>query len=404
MEKKGLTFNFSSHAIRLDLISKVSGIDMAEKYFGTLPIQAKNQKTYGSLLNSFCQEKMEDKAIALFEKLKELNFASTLAYNNIMTLYKILDQPKKALMYFEEMKGANVASDTFTLGILITCYTSLNDIESVERVIEEMKVAEIPMTEVIYSNLASCYICAGIYEKAELALKKAEEIMNHRDRTSYNRIISLYARAGNLAETIRVWKLLKASFPRTNNLSYHNFLHALGILGDVDGVKQCFEEWESVCINYDVKVLNVVIDAYLRKGMVEEAESLREKGIEKGLGLDFRTLDLFTDYYLERNDVGLALKCLDIIDTSEKQCEWKPSKEKVSIFLKYFEEAKDVDGAEKFCQILKKINCLDAEAYESLIRVYVAAERKEPSLPQRIKEDGIKVSAEAGKLLEMVTD
>lgn len=401
MENKRLEITFSSHALRLDLITKVRGVDMAERYFSSLPEPAKNQKTYGSLLNSYCQEKMEDEAIALFDKLKELNFSSTLAYNNIMTLYLKLGQLEKVLAYFEEMKAADISPDTITLGLLITCYGSRNDIASVERVMEEMK-AQVHLTWNTYCNLASCYNSAGLYKKTETALKKAEEVMNRRDRTPYNSLISLYAGAGNLADTVRLWKLLKASFPRTNNLSYHNMFHALIRLDNMDGLKQCFKEWDSVCVNYDVKLLNSVIDAYLRKDMIEEAESLRERGIEKGVGLDYRTLELFTDYYLGRNEMGSALECLEVINCSEKQCEWKPNKEKVNAFLKYFEEVKDVDGAEKFCQILKKLNCLDAEACESLIRAYVAADRKEPSLHQRIKEDGIEISSETKELLERV--
>jgi len=212
----------------------------------------------------------------------------------------------------------------------------------------------------------------------------------------------LYAGAGNLAETIRVWKLLKTSFPRVNNLSYHNILNALKTIGNMDGLKQCFEEWESVCVSYDIKLPNLMINSYLRKDMVKEAESLREKCIEKGVGLDYRTLELFTDYYLERKDRVSALKCLEVINSSEKQCEWKPNKEKVNAFLEFFEEVTDVVGAEKFCQTLKKLNCLDTEAYESLIRTYLSADRKEPSLRQRIKEDGIEISSETEKLLERV--
>lgn len=90
------------------------------------------------------------------------------------------------------------------------------------------------------------------------------------------------------------------------------------------------------------------------------------------------------------------------MDSSGKQCKWKPNKDKVSAFLNYLEEAKDVDGAEKFCQILKKLNCLDAKAHGSLIQTYLAVEQKKPSLSQRIKDDGVEISSKAEMLLERV--
>ncbi|ONK67604.1 uncharacterized protein A4U43_C05F1810 [Asparagus officinalis] len=99
MEKNGMTISTTNHAVRLDLISKVKGIEAAEDYFFNLPKSTKNQKTFSALLSSYCQEKMADKALALYEEMKELNFAtSTLVSTNLMTLYMKLGQPEKTLL------------------------------------------------------------------------------------------------------------------------------------------------------------------------------------------------------------------------------------------------------------------------------------------------------------------
>lgn len=54
-------------------------------------------------------------------------------------------------------------------------------------------------------------------------------------------------------------------------MSYLVRLQSLAKLDDMDGIKNCFEEWESGCSTYDIRLLNVVINAYVRRGMIKEA-------------------------------------------------------------------------------------------------------------------------------------
>ena len=89
---KKINYNDGDFALRLDLISKTKGVVAAENYFNDLPLQAKNKFTYGALLNCYCKENMEDKALALFEMINESNCVTKLAFNNLMTLYMKLGQ------------------------------------------------------------------------------------------------------------------------------------------------------------------------------------------------------------------------------------------------------------------------------------------------------------------------
>ena len=99
---KGMNMSFTNHAIRIDLISKVKGVEAAEDYFSKLPEPAKLERTYGALFNCYCSEKMLGKALALYEKMKELGFASNnLLHNNLMGLYMKLEQPEKVPILLE---------------------------------------------------------------------------------------------------------------------------------------------------------------------------------------------------------------------------------------------------------------------------------------------------------------
>ncbi|OVA02518.1 Pentatricopeptide repeat [Macleaya cordata] len=404
MEKRGINLSYSDFAVKLDLLAKTQGIDSAEKYFNSLSSRAKNRMTYGALLNCYSKEKMAGKAMVLFLKMDELNYVdSALAYNNIMTLYMRLNEPEKVPPLVQEMKERNISLDTFTYNVLMNSYACLKDIDGVERVMEEVETKDSDKCDwTIYSNLAAIYIDAHLFDKAELALKQLEEKILPRDRRAYHFLISLYARTKNLSEVHRVWSSLKLAFPKTNNLSYLVVLQALGKLDDLDGIKECFEEWLSGYTSYDIRLTNALVGVYLKWDMIKEAKLLIEDAVKRGYGPNYRTHEIFMDYFLKTCQTDLALKCMETAVSKVKENEWKPSQERIRAFLEYFEEEKDVNGAEAFCQMLKKVNCLDAEAYKLLLCTYVAAGRTEPEIRRRMKADGIEISSEVEDLLARV--
>ncbi|XP_074559071.1 large ribosomal subunit protein mL101 (rPPR4)-like [Curcuma longa] len=405
---KGMNMSYTNHAIRLDLINKVRGIEAAEEYFSNLPEPAKNERTYGSLLNCYCSDKNRnaDKAISLYNEMKERNIPSSiLAHISLMSLYMKLCQYEKVLSQYQEMKSNNMVPDNVIYCILMNCYASLNDIESVERVIKEAEEDDkVILHWSVYSTLAAIYCSAGLPTKAENALKKVETLIDARDHKPYDYLISLYAKINNVEEVKRIWKSFKTIFPKPSNLSYLNMLRALDKLDDISGQQDLYEEWQSVCTLFDVRLANSLIGSYLRKDMIQQAESLWEKSSKRGAIPDFKTCFMFLDHFLQKNDMNSALVWLETAASSSsgKQDRWKLSQDQVDTFLKAFEDAKDVEGAEKFCECLRRLGHLDLNAYEKLLQTYLAANLKNPKLRQRIKDDKIKLDSQTNNLLEMV--
>ncbi|KAG6494632.1 pentatricopeptide repeat-containing protein At4g01990, mitochondrial-like [Zingiber officinale] len=394
------------HAMRLGLIAKVRGIEAAEKYFSDLPEPAKNRHSYGALLGSYCSEKNKnvDKAISLYNEMKNQNIASnTEVHFNLMSLYMRLGQHEKVLTQYQEMKSDNIVPDTITCCILMNCYASLNDIESVERVIKEAEEdKQIKLRWSAYSTLASIYCSAGLITKAESALKKSEKLIDGRDRQPYHFLINLYSRIHNFEEVKRIWNSYKTVFQKPTNISYLTMLRSLDRLDDINGQQDLYEEWESVCMSFDVRLTNVMIGSYLRKNMIQQAQRVWEKASERGAVPDFKTCDMFLDYYLKNNDIDSALMWLETRISRMKRNEWKLSQDQVNTFLKAFEDAKDVKGQERFCQCLRRLGHLDLNACEKLLLTYLAADATDPTLRQRIKDDKIQLNSQTNKLLDMV--
>ncbi|KAL8138962.1 hypothetical protein V2J09_004963 [Rumex salicifolius] len=411
MDTDKIKYDYShrDHALRLDLICKTKGITEAEQFFESLSSDDKNLYTYGALLNCYCTEKLRKKAAELFKIMEELNYVTGLTFNNLITLALTTGEPEKVPKLIEEMKSRNFPMNSYCYNLLIQSYEQQNDMEAVERTVEEIEKEEVSCQWSIYSNLAAIYVRNGDSEKAEMTLKKLEESSKNSESlnnpTPYHYLISLYARIGNLAEVNRIWESHKSNFRVISNVSYMVMLQALLKLGQHDELVKNFKDWESAHKHYDCRMASIVMASYLRQNEIEEAELTFNVAVEKsGTGF-FKGREMLVSYLLDKRDTSRALEHLEeAADASKVTDIWKPSPEKILDFFKYFEEEKDVDGAEKLFKLMKNLKCLNSNSYLCLLRVYVAAEVTAPDMRQRMKEDGveIEITSEHEILLEKV--
>ena len=167
MEARGAYLLPGDHALRLDLVCKVNGLEAAEEYFLSLPDMHKSVKTYSSLLNCYAEHKPE-KGLELYEKMRTMNIVpNTLVYKNLMSLYLKAGQPEKVLSTFEEMRESGISANNFTYFTLIESYIRMNDLEAAEKVLEELeKVA--PVHWSLYTLMANNYIKLELLARQKL--------------------------------------------------------------------------------------------------------------------------------------------------------------------------------------------------------------------------------------------
>ncbi|KAI9121619.1 hypothetical protein K1719_008652 [Acacia pycnantha] len=393
MKHSGITFSTTDFTLYLDLLSLTRGTDDAEIYFRDLPPRAKNKFTHAALLNCYCRDLKEDKALAFFENMNELDYVtSDLPFNSLMSLYMRLGKPEKVPPLIDNMKQRKIPITIFAYHIWMNSCASLNDIEGAESVLEEMKREdEDKINWTIYSNLAAIYVKVKHFEKAESALKMLEKIARPEEREVYHFLLSLYAGTGNQGEVYRVWNYLK-SVPPVTNKSHLRMLQSLRRLNDIEGLTKCFEEWKSSCITYDMRLVGTVIRAYLSQGLCEEALCVLEEAIKRrqGKGPFWRAHEMFTFFYLEKRKEDLALHHLEAaLSEAKAYNRWNHSKV-ISAFLKYYEEEK-IDGVEKLRQIFKNCNldkiCLTIEASTNTIEEKEVLRNKLLSPHQLLKEE-----------------
>ncbi|XP_010553613.1 PREDICTED: pentatricopeptide repeat-containing protein At1g60770 [Tarenaya hassleriana] len=409
MEDRCMNKTVSDQAIHLDLVAKARGIAAAENYFVDLPETSKTHLTYGSLLNCYCKELMTDKAEGLLDKMKELNFTLTsMSYNSLMTLYTKTGQSEKVPAIIQEMKAENIMPDSYTYNVWMRALAATKDISGVERVSEEMnRDGRVAPDWTTYSNLATIYVDAGLSEKAEKALQELERKNDHGDFLAYQFLITLYGRLGKVTEVYRVWRSLRLAFPKTTNVAYLNTIQVLVNLKDLPGAETLFKEWQSNCSIYDIRVVNVLIGAYARDGLVVKAKEMKDKAHRRGAKANAKTWEIFMDYYMKNGEIAQAVECISKAVSIGRGdgSKWLPSQETIGTLMGHFEQEKDVDGAESFVEILKKgTDNVGVEVLESLIRTYAAAGKKSTAMRRRLKMENVEVSEATKKLLDEICE
>ncbi|KAL6579328.1 hypothetical protein OROMI_009544 [Orobanche minor] len=253
LESRRFRVTTSDTAIQLDLIAKVHGVSKAEQYFHKLPDGLKDKRIYGSLLNAYARAKMREEAESLMDKIKTRRYVvHPLPYNVMMTLYMNLKEYDKVEALTYEMKEK----------------------DKMEQVFERMKLYNtINPNWSTYSIMATIYIKSGEIEKAVDCLRRIESRMTGRDRMQFHYLMSLYGNAGKKEDVYRVWTSYKASFVSIPNVAYHTLISALVRMDDIEGVEEAYDDWLSVRSMHDPRVENLLLSAYVRKGLFQKAET-----------------------------------------------------------------------------------------------------------------------------------
>lgn len=145
------------------------------------------------------------KTLLHMQKMKHKGYvSSSLAYNNLMALYKKVGELEKIPVVLSEMKTNCVAPNNFSYRICISSFGERSDLIGMGKLLEEIESQpDISIDWATYSIVVYQFIKANDKEKALTYMKKLEEKI-HGDAMSYNHLISLYAHLGDKDEMMIV--------------------------------------------------------------------------------------------------------------------------------------------------------------------------------------------------------
>ncbi|PIA55324.1 hypothetical protein AQUCO_00800216v1 [Aquilegia coerulea] len=381
----------SDIAVQLNLISRIHGVEQAEKYFHNIPKQYQVFPVYLSLLNCYAHEISIEKAEALMNEMRELRFAKTsLCYNVMLNLYSSAGQYEKLDTLKEEMEEKGIPLNQHTYSILLSAYASISNMNEMEKILEKMEVdPEVHMDWNNYAMAANGYIKAGLITKALGMLKKTEELITERtSKSAYDLLLKLYADTGKKDELYRVWDQYKLS-EKVSNATYQCMIGSLLKLDDITGSEKILKEWESGYSSYDFRLPNLLIDAYCKKGLLEKAEMLVNKAIEKGKKPFANTWEILATGYLKDNQIPKAVEALKSAYLA-RWPGWKPHRDTLSACLLYLKQQDDAEKTEEFVRLLGAPGHMSIDDCERLLDyIYMYNRQEESGVMNEVASDSM---------------
>ncbi|CAH9091272.1 unnamed protein product [Cuscuta epithymum] len=136
-ESKNLQLSPGDIAIRLDLIGKTYGLDVAEKYFHNIPMNLRTNKVYGALLNCYVHFKNVEKAEDALQKMRdEFGYDQCLAFTLLMNLYSKLGKFDKLHLLAQQVEEMGVIVDKYFQYTRLNAYATARDVTGMESLVK----------------------------------------------------------------------------------------------------------------------------------------------------------------------------------------------------------------------------------------------------------------------------
>ncbi|KAL8248201.1 hypothetical protein R6Q59_005069 [Mikania micrantha] len=297
---------------RLHLIYKVYGLDKAEEFYNNISHVFKGFIVDICLLNIYSLEKLEDKAEALMQNLRETGRIMTpLAFNILLNLYYSVGNWEKMDALTKEMEKNGLYPDKYSFTPWLNAYAAKGNIEGLNQIMKIMESdPRVGMDAYTYLIAANAFMKVGLVEKSLELLKKVEKIaITSKDKyKTLNTVLSTYAKLGKAGEVDRIWKILKKD--KIYNSGYKNMISSLLKIDDVEGAEKIFKEWETKGLSFDFHVPDDLIEVYVKNGELGKAEAILNSGIEKGGTPGFRTWYRLMIGYIEGDQVLKGVEAL----------------------------------------------------------------------------------------------
>ncbi|KAM7518529.1 hypothetical protein LguiB_017491 [Lonicera macranthoides] len=390
------------YAIRLELIIKTQTTSEAEEYFANIPTTSLQKAAYLPLLHTYVKERATEKAEALMLKMSNLGFTvSPHPYNEMMKLYMATSQFEKVLSVITQMKQNKIPKNVLSYNLWMGACYEVSGMAQTERVYKEMvndRCIEVGWSSL--STLANIYVKSGLFNKATLALKSAENKLSTRNRLGYLFLITLYTSLNNKREVLRLWESCKRAEGTITCANYMCILLCLVKLGDIEAAEKIFVEWESQCRKYDIRVSNILLGAYTRNGLMEKAEVLHMRTLERGGHPNYKTWEILMEGWVKTQNMDRAINAMKIGFGMLKHCDWRPSPSIVAAIAAHFEKSGDFEEMRRYVKVIRRLGLASLSEYKSLLRMYIDNQRPIHDIIKMMQKDEIDMDDETSALVQ----
>ncbi|KAF7829974.1 pentatricopeptide repeat-containing protein [Senna tora] len=401
--QKRIRMSPADYAAKLELIIQMHGLTEAEEYFMCLPDISSQKAAYLLLLRGYVRNRQTSKAEAFMRRLYDLGLVvSPHPYNEMMKLYLATYEYHKIPLVIQLMKRNKIPCNVLSYNLWMNACGEREGygVAAAEMVFTEMrKDMNVEVGWSSLATLANVYMKAEQCDKAILVLRNAEKKLSNCNRLGYFFLITLYASLKEKEGVLRLWKASKAVGGRVTCANYMCVLSCLIKLGDIVEAEKIFVEWESNCQKYDIRVSNVLLGAYMRNGMMEKAESLHIRTLERGGCPNYKTWEILMEGYVKSQRMDKAIIAMKRAFAMLKDCDWRPPHELVLAIAEDFEKRGNFEYANEYITDIHNFGLANLSLYKILLRMHLSANKPPIQILKMMDKDKIEVDNETLAIL-----
>ncbi|XP_027355870.1 pentatricopeptide repeat-containing protein At5g27460-like isoform X1 [Abrus precatorius] len=340
-------------------------------------------------------------------KLYELGLVvSPHPYNEMMKLYLATCEYRKVPLVIQQMMHNKVSCNVLSYNLWMNACGEeegygVAAVEAVFRIMQNDKTVEVGWSSL--ATLANVYKKVGQSKKAVQVLKIAENKLSTSNHLGYFFLITLYTSLKQKEGVLRLWEASKAVGRRMSCANYICILTCLVKLGDIVQAKRIFLEWESNCLKYDIRVSNVLLGAYVRNGLMEEAESLHLQTLQKGGCPNYKTWEILIEGYINRRKMDEAIIAMKRALTMMKDCHWRPPHGLVLAIAEYLGKDGNFEYANKYITDIHNFGLFSLSLYKILLRMHLSANKPPFHILKMMDEDKVVMDNETLSILKAFT-
>ncbi|MCL7036683.1 hypothetical protein MKW94_014064 [Papaver nudicaule] len=384
-KNKQLIFEERDYASQLDLIAKVRGLVVAEQYIESIPKSFRGETIYRTLLANCVSTDNVNKAEAVFQKMRKLDFPLTpFACNQLILLYKKLNKKKIADVLLL-MEKNDVKPTRFTYKLLIDTKGQTNDITGMEQLVETMKSEGYELDNFIRTTLVKHYIHAGVNEKAEEIVKEMEGEDLNKAHGVCKMLLHLYAGLGKAEEVERIWKVCESN-PRIDEC-----LAAVGAWGTVGRVEKAEEVFELMIKTWKkppAKCYTTLLSVYAKHKLLVKGKDLAKTMASDGYRIDPLAWDSLVKLFVEAGEVEKADSVLQ--KAIQQDHRMRPMFNSFMVIMEQYSRRGDIHNTEKIFHQMRQSGYVSRIwQYQCLLKAYINAKVPAYGFRDRMKADNV---------------
>ncbi|XP_040998991.1 pentatricopeptide repeat-containing protein At1g73400, mitochondrial-like isoform X1 [Juglans microcarpa x Juglans regia] len=282
----------------LDALCKCSLVEDAEAMFKKVKNKVKpDANTYNILFFGWCRVRNPTRGMRVLEEMIELGHTpDNFTYNTAIDTFCKAGMVTEAAELFDFMrtKGSTLSSPTAkTYAIMIVAFVQNDRMEECFKLLGHMINSGCLPDVTTYKELIEGMCLAG---KIEEAYKFLEEMGNKGyppDIVTYNCFLKVLCDNKKSDEALRLYGRMLDMDCVPSVQTYNMLISMFFEMADTDGAFETWHEMDKRGCAQDMDTYSLMIDGLFRCNKVEDACSLLEDVVNKGMKLPYRMFDSF---------------------------------------------------------------------------------------------------------------